>query len=289
MIIVNDNHFVLYFFYLSEVLAMGKNRRKWNEKQYRKYIKEGRGQGTGADYIPWIKIHDFPSNGVCSRIRGRTTGRIHHLLSRNESAYFYHLDCSEKVSDIREQFPLRLQDTLDIARSLGIRHPWDHSSDFPIVMTTDFLVTTSDGLLARTVKETAALSDARVLEKFAIEHAYWNRYAVDWKIVSEKQINFERSRNLQWLYYGQSLEELVPDCRKQDRIIAAFLDLYETSGLPLPDAVEIVETFHSLPPGGGMAAFKKLIILGLIRVDLSHRIDPAGMSCRKEERTNGIL
>ena len=46
------------------------------------------GQGTGADYIPWIKIHDFPSSGVCARIRGRTTGRIHHLLSRNESAYF---------------------------------------------------------------------------------------------------------------------------------------------------------------------------------------------------------
>ena len=220
---------------------MGKNRRKWSEKQYQRYIKEGRGQGSGADYIPWIKIHDFPSNGVCSRIRGRTTGRIHHLLSRNESAYFYLLDCSAKVSDIREQFPLRLQDTLEIARSLGIRHPWDYSSSFPIVMTTDFLITTTDGFLARTVKETDALSDARVLEKFAIEHAYWKRHAVDWKIVTEKQIDFERSRNLQWLYYGLSLDELVPDCRKQDRILAAFLDLYETSGMPLSDAVEIVE------------------------------------------------
>jgi len=266
---------------------MGKKRRRWSEQQYKKYIKEGRGQGIGAEYVPWIKIHDFPSNGVCSRIRGRTTGRIHHLLSRNETTYFYLLDCSAKVSDIREQFPLRLQDTLDIARSLGIRHPWDYSSDFPIVMTTDFLITTAEGLLARTVKEMAELSNTRVLEKFAIEHAYWKRYAVDWKIVTEKQIDFERSRNLQWLYYGQSLEELVPDRRKQDRILAAFLDLYETSGLPLPDAVEIVEACHSIPSGGGMAAFKKLVILGLIRLDLSHRIDPAGMSCRKEY-THGI-
>ena len=261
---------------------MGKNRRKWSEKQYQRYIREGRGQGFGVDYIPWIKIHDFPSNGVCSRILGRTTGRIHHLLSRNESAYFYLLDCSTKVSDIREQFPLRLQDTLDIARSLGIRHPWDYSSSFPIVMTTDFLITTKEGILARTVKETDALSDTRIREKFAIEHAYWKRYGVDWKIVTEKQIDFERSRNLQWLYYGQSLEELVPDCRKQDRILASVLDLYETSGLPLTDAIEIVEASHSLPPGGGMAAFKKLIILGLIRPDLSRRIDPAGIFCRKE-------
>lgn len=266
---------------------MGKKRRRWNEKQYQKYIKEGRGQGIGAEYIPWIKIQDFPSNGVCSRIRGRTTGRIHHLLSRNESAYFYLLDCSENVSDIREQFPLRLQDTLDIARSLGIRHPWDYSSDFPIVMTTDFLITTPEGILARTVKETEALSDRRVLEKFAIEQAYWKCHAVDWKIITEKQIDFEKSRNLQWLYYGQPFEELVPDLREQDRILAAFLDMYETSGLPLPDAIEIIETCHTLTPGGGVAAFKKLIILGLIRLDLSQRIDPAEMYCRKE-RINEI-
>ena len=266
----------------SEVFVMGKNRRKWGEKQYQRYIKEGRGQGTGADYIPWIKIHDFSSNGVCSRIRGRTTGRVHHLLSRNESAYFYLLDCSSKVSDIREQFPLRLQDTLDIARSLGIRHPWDYSSDFPIVMTTDFLITASEGLLARTVKEAEALSDTRILEKFAIEHAYWKRYGIDWKIVTEKQIDFEKSRNLQWLYYGQSLDELVPDCRNHDCILNAFLDLYETSGLLLHDAVEIIETCHSLPPGAGIAAFKKLIILGFISLDLSLRIDPAEMYCRKE-------
>ena len=279
---MNDNCFGTQF-PASEVSGMGKNRRKWSESQYRKYIKEGRGQGTGADYIPWIKIHDFPSSGVCARIRGRTTGRIHHLLSRNESAYFYLLDCSPEVSDIREQFPLRLQDTLDIARSLGIRHPWDHSSGFPIVMTTDFLITTPDGPRARTVKETDALSDARVLEKFAIEHAYWKRHAVDWKIVTEKQIEFERSRNLQWLYYGQSLDELLPDCREQDCVLAAFLDLYETSGLPLPDAIEILESCHGLQPGVGMSVFKKLIILGLIHLDLSQRIDPAGMYCRKEQ------
>lgn len=261
---------------------MGKKRRKWSEKQYQKYLKEGRGQGTGADYVPWIKIHDFPSNGVCSRVLGRTTGRIHHLLSRNETAYFYLLDCSTKVSDIQEQFPLRLPDTLDIARSLGIRHPWDYSSNFPIVMTTDFLITTSEGLMARTVKETEMLSDTRVLEKFAIEHAYWSRHAVDWKIVTEKQIDFEKSRNLQWLYYGQSLDELVPDFREHDRIFTTFLNLYESSGFSLPDAVEIIETCHSLPPGAGMAAFKQLVILGLIPLDLSHRIDPAGIYCRKE-------
>ena len=254
---------------------MGKKRRRWSEKQYQKYIKEGRGQGTGYDYIPWIKIHDFPSQGVCSRILGRTTGRIHHLLSRNESAYFYLLDCSPEVNDIREQFPLRLQDTINIARSLGIRHPWHNPSDFPMVMTTDFLITTSSGLKARTIKESSELSNKRIIDKFAIEHAYWKERHVDWKIVTEKQINFEKSYNLQWLFYGLPLDQLIPYSADRDSIMDSFLNLYESSEHSLTGIIDMIESAHSLSPGTGMAVFKELIIQGFIRVDLNQRIDPA--------------
>ena len=58
---------------------MGKRRPAWDYQHYLRYLKEGRGQGTGADYKPWIYIHDFPSRGISARIPGRTTGRIHHL------------------------------------------------------------------------------------------------------------------------------------------------------------------------------------------------------------------
>ena len=57
---------------------MGKRRPTWDYQHYLRYLKEGRGQGTGADYKPWIYIHDFPSRGISARIPGRTTGRIHH-------------------------------------------------------------------------------------------------------------------------------------------------------------------------------------------------------------------
>ena len=71
---------------------MGKRRPAWDYQHYLRYLKEGRGQGTGADYKPWIYIHDFPSRGISARIPGRTTGGIHHLLSRNEEYFFYILD-----------------------------------------------------------------------------------------------------------------------------------------------------------------------------------------------------
>ena len=34
------------------------------------------------------------------------------------------------VKDIREQFPMRLTETLEIAAGAGIRHPWDNRSWF---------------------------------------------------------------------------------------------------------------------------------------------------------------
>lgn len=94
---------------------MAKRHWMWNEQKYRKYLKEGRGQGTLSAYKPWIMIHDFPSLGMISRVLGKIMGRIHHLLSNMERSYFYILDWSDEVSDIREQYPL-----LDIAVVLEI-------------------------------------------------------------------------------------------------------------------------------------------------------------------------
>ena len=131
---------------------MAKNRSRWSESVYRKRLKEGRGQGELSSYKPWITIHDLASQGYSTRIFSHKTNRIHHLLSHNELYYFCLLEWSEHVRDIREQFPMRLTETLEIAANAGIKHPWDNRSRFPYVMTTDFLITTDKGLIASTVK-----------------------------------------------------------------------------------------------------------------------------------------
>ena len=37
----------------------------------------------------------------------------------------------------------------------------------------------------------------RVLEKFSIECQYWKEKGIDWKIVTEKDIQWDKARNLQ--------------------------------------------------------------------------------------------
>ena len=131
---------------------MAKRRREWDMRTFIRLLSEGRGQGTGKDYIPFVMIHDIPSKGICTRVTGTTVGRVHHLLSRNELAFFCILDNDTAVVDIREQFPLLdMDDPLDLvpvvelAESLGIIYPRDPVSRFPYVMTNDFLVTYADG------------------------------------------------------------------------------------------------------------------------------------------------
>lgn len=249
---------------------MGKKRPAWDYQHYLRYLKEGRGQGAGENYKPWILIHDFPSRGISARISGRTTGRIHHLLSRNEEFYFYILDADPDVLDIREQFPLRLSETMAIARKMNIRHPW--KNDFPFVMTTDFLVTKKDGFYARTVKHSDELDNPRVIEKFSIEHAYWSSKGIDWKIVTEKQINRDRALNLQWLYSGESPEAAIPDPQERRNACGAVLSLVDANGrLPAACIAPFEETFH-LRAGSAVSIYKYLIRRGDISPDLGGKV-----------------
>lgn len=85
-------------------------------KDIERMIKEGRGNGIGKDYIPWIRIQDLASLGRVTRVKGIKTDRQHELLSDMERNYFYLLEFSNNVVDIREQYPLLpLEDTLTIA------------------------------------------------------------------------------------------------------------------------------------------------------------------------------
>ena len=251
---------------------MGKRRPTWDYQHYLRYLKEGRGQGTGADYKPWIYIHDFPSRGISARIPGRTTGRIHHLLSRNEEYFFFILDADPEVLDIREQFPLRLSETMELSRRMNIRHPW--KGGFPFVLTTDFLISKKDGLHARTVKCSDELENPRIIEKFSIERAYWSSRGVDWKIVTEKQIDRNKALNLQWLYSGESPESIIPDTGLRQKVRDALLELVGSDGLLKSGGIVSFEDSFHLPPGSAITLYKSLILDGSVSPDLSQRLFP---------------
>jgi hypothetical protein len=103
---------------------MAKRKREWTEAKINTRIKDGKGQGFGVDYKPWLTIHDVPSNGVVTRMDSWTVGRIHHFMSIFERRYFYMVDWSDQITDIREQYPcLPLERTIEIAKELGVKHP----------------------------------------------------------------------------------------------------------------------------------------------------------------------
>ncbi|MBP2643845.1 MAG: TnsA endonuclease [Firmicutes bacterium] len=178
------------------------------ETKIKKWLKEGRGQGIGIDYKPWLTVQDVPSNGRSHREQGFKSKREHTLLSDLENQFFNILEYSPNVSDIREQYPLLpIEETIDIADSLGIEHPMDKSTGVKTVMTTDFLVILKSGrnttLKAWTVKYISDLDDDRVMEKFEIERRYWERQGVEWSIITELESNKTLADNIKFVrsYY----------------------------------------------------------------------------------------
>lgn len=162
---------------------MAKRERKSDRKVIAQRRKQGRGQGKGADYQPYLRVQDVPSQGLATRTRGWKTGREHHFLSLLEWHYFFLLEWSPLIVDLREQFPLDLDETYAIAADLGIRHPTDPRTREPVVMTTDFVNTVHRPVgtieQARTLKYAKDLASPRVMEKFEIERLYWAAREID--------------------------------------------------------------------------------------------------------------
>ena len=106
---------------------MAKKRTPLTDRNIKRMIKEGRGQGEGVDYIPWLASRDVPSLGRSTEGKGWKSGRIHHFLSDLETKYFYQLEWADNVIDIREQFPLLDEfgsygETMEIAKQIGVKY-----------------------------------------------------------------------------------------------------------------------------------------------------------------------
>lgn len=162
-------------------------RRVWTEKKIAKMLVEGYGEGALSDYKPWIQVKDFSSLGRSRRIWSAKTCRTHHLLSDVEYRLFVALEWQRDVIDIREQFPLDRSLTQDVARSLGIVHPYYPGTDVPTVMTVDFMATVKRHgtplLIAFNAKTSAEAEDERSMLKLEIQREYFAQMDVAHHII----------------------------------------------------------------------------------------------------------
>lgn len=255
-------------------------------------LRNGGGTGRGKNFKPFLKTRDVPSLGLSHRILGIKTGRIHHFLSNLEKFYFLLLDFSPYVYDIREQFPLPLNYTLDICRRFGLRHPTSGSPPQPVVMTTDFLIDVfRDGIrriIAHTVKPASKLS-ARTLEKFEIERIFWLEQGIEWGIIVDLDIPKTLCFNLNWLhsaYFPSSSQQYSDEIKTQVEWL-----LFELSRSrhfsPYTVLTRMVDERLGLPPGSALWLTRHFLATRLWSVDLTKplRLD---MPLRIERNESGL-
>lgn len=165
--------------------------------------KEKRGEGHGADYKPYIKVNEFNSLGTASNPVDWKTGRTMELLSQGEYYLYYILRFDDNVVDIREQFPLELEETLKIAKELGYKHPKNTFTR----MTSDLLVDYSDGTqeVFSVKSNIKALDHPRTMEILRIEKEYWTKKGVKFNVILTDSLDADTVSNIRLIveYYDK--------------------------------------------------------------------------------------
>jgi hypothetical protein len=250
---------------------LSKRTNRWTEDKIARYYAEGRGSGELTNYKPWLTVQNVPSSGRVHRIKGWTAQRIHHLLSDLERDYFYLLDWSDSVIDIREQFPLEREKTLTISESKKIKHPDDSETKTPLVFTTDFFVTIRKNAtieyLARTIKPSQLLNDPRIIDKFEIERQYWKDLKVDWGIITEKDLPKQICQNISWVHSSYELPE--------EDLNLSF-ELYNSLKNGNRSILQTLKTFdenYACEHGIALAVLKHLIARKYVHIEMDQHLN----------------
>ncbi|MBW4485316.1 MAG: TnsA endonuclease N-terminal domain-containing protein [Tildeniella torsiva UHER 1998/13D] len=202
-------------------------------------------------------------------------------MSNLETGYFYILEWSQSIIDIREQYPLLpLEETQEIAEQCGFPHPTDPATKQPVVMTTDFLINLKrkDHEIehARAIKPASELQSQRTLEKLEIERLYWKRREVDWGIVTEKEIPKTLIENLKWIHPFYKQGELAPLNQADITRINQFLRPKITERkLPLTDITNACDDRLGLEPGTSLSVVRHLIANRYWLINMNQPIQPS--------------
>ncbi|GGG07665.1 TnsA endonuclease N-terminal domain-containing protein [Paenibacillus abyssi] len=259
-------------------------------------MKAGRGQETGKDYVPWTTVRDFSGNNSQSgRVPGWKTGRIHNFLSQFERHYFYMLEWSDNITDIREKYPLPIENTSDLSQRLGIKHPEDQKTKELIVMTTDFVINVNQNgnneMVARTVIPANQLSSKRKIDKFELERMYWAERNVDWGIVTEHEIPKEMAQNIEWIYACRDIDG--SPFHSSPTILAQleptlYSEVTNSYGFSLAEAALNVDKRTGMENGASLWAIQHFIATKQWIVDMTKRIHPSKPLFVERAAQNGI-
>lgn len=265
--------------YLEEFMA--KRKRKIDKKKQKKWLEnDGRGLGRFENYKPYLTSQDVATTGLGTRILGTKINRLHHMFSNIELDYFYIVDWSEDIIDIREQYPLDLPETLALAKEYNLRHIPLTDPKNPLIMTTDFLLTVRQPIgtidIARTIKPSKDLDSSRTLEKLEIERLYWKERNINWGIVTELDIDKTLVKNIKWLYPCHSKQDLPESISSEifSKLEKYILPLVSKKKLPLRNITRDCDKKFKLKSGTSLIFVRHMIAGRKWTVNMHKPIQP---------------
>jgi len=256
-------------------------RAPWSLKKIATRIRHGFGQGTLANYIPWIGIRDLSSKGTSTRMWSPKTGRKMQFLSNIERDTFLIAEFREDFVDYWEQWPLERNATRWAAEKLRYRHPIYVGTTIPIVMTVDGVLTLrkGSGTASKAVdcKHSSELDNPRTQEKLAIARLACEHTNLPHILVTEAQTPPQVVKNILWVRISvRKSGEKEPIKGTFDmwpmrmlRHLAHHQEDAAFNGLALNAYCKWFETEHRLPGGFGLRCMKLLMWQHLVVFDLN--------------------
>ena len=217
------------------------------------------------EYKSAIKVSDFSSKGTVSRVFSKKTGRVHHLLSVLETNVFTLLDFNKNVIDINEHYELydvrELIDDLDIDfNSFKDKNKNDYK------ISTTFLITLKNNeKVAISCKNYSELYKNNVQLYLEIQRRYWKRKNIEWGIVTNKDINEIKLKNINWL----NLSKDIPINIDIYREIVDSLDNFKGN---LKEFIEFISIINNYKEEEILATFKNMIIEEIILINLDKEL-----------------
>ena len=180
-------------------------------------------------YRPWNTIRQSHTYGQGQEMLSRLSDRTHHLYSRGERQMFVLVEALPGVIDLKEQFPLSLDETLALADELNIKHPAaykervEHDGVIPAKTMTSDLVATfrlANGhtrVVVYSFKYADAIDESkhprsakRAKQKLELERIYWERKGIKWVLMTDESYSPTYIYNLEYLrecfLYPEALE-----------------------------------------------------------------------------------
>lgn len=221
-----------------------------------------------------VKVTTFSSKGRVTRMQGIKTNKIHHLQSDNQLRAFLLFEWSDKVTDIQESYPLTdLLEVIDEKEDLRLDKFMDKESNKLYILHTNFFLTINengkDKYVAVVVKNTSELKRKVVIEKLEIERRYYEVKKIDFKIITEKELNRVFCKNIEWVR-----ETLHHDGIDKKEIVSEELywRLKVSGNIIVDQALRLFEKDNDIEPGLGLYLFRFLIATKKIRVNMKEKI-----------------